>query len=183
MLRHAFAVLLALSSATAAPADPPQIPVCSAPFGRLLADSVFRAYPVREAPRRTKWAAPSVKTGQARLYRTVIREEAKLGPDFAGHYKLVRIGCGAATVCVAMLDAATGKVSFPPKLKSATALLFDTGRIDVEILNYRRNSRLLIVAGSPNEDERRTGLSYYLWSAGELRLVRFVPAATLCGMP
>lgn len=182
MLRPALALLLALSSATAAPADPPQIPVCSAPFGRLLADSVFRAYPVREAPRRTSWAAPSVNTGQARLYRTVIREEAKLGPDFAGHYKLVRIGCGAATTCIAIADAATGKVTFPPNLRVATALLFDTGQVNVETLNYRRNSRLLIVAGSPNEDERRTGLSYYLWGAGKLRLVRFVPAATLCRM-
>jgi hypothetical protein len=92
----------------------------------------------------------------------------------------VRIGCGAATACVAIVDANTGHVVFPPNLKSATALLMDTGKTDVEALNYKLGSRLLIVAGTPNEDEKKDGLSYYLWDAGKLRLIRHVPVDVLC---
>lgn len=158
----------------------PREPVCPAPFGRLLGDAVFRAYPAEKSPPLRRIVLPATQTGRAHLYRTVIRDEARRGPDFAGHYTLVRIGCGAATVCVAIADAATGKVYFPANLKSATALLFYTGKVDVRPLNFRRNSRLLIVAGSPNEEERRAGLSYFEWRGERLRLVRFIRAAELC---
>ena len=74
----------------------------------------------------------------------------------------------------------TGQVYFPPNLRSATALLMDTGRADVDRLNYRADSRLLIVVGLPNEDQKQEGMSYYLWEAGKLRLIRFVPASQFC---
>lgn len=105
------------------------------------------------------------------------------GPNFAGHYTIIPIGCGAATVCVAIADAATGHVYFPPELRSAEALLVDTGGVEVETLNFRPDSRLLIVAGSPNEQPRRAGISYYVWRSGRLSLIRYTPAAALCGLP
>jgi hypothetical protein len=165
------------SGAKAQPTDEP----CRAPFDKLLAAEVFNHYPATPLPGHFRPIPPMVKTGQAHTYRTVIRDEAKSGPNFAGHYTLARIGCGAATTCLAIVDAATGRVYFPPSLGSATALLMDTGQQpDLETLNYRLDSRLLVVAGEPNEDEKRAGMSYYLWDAGKLRLIRFVPGATLC---
>ena len=56
----------------------------------------------------------------------------------------------------------------------------DTGDLDVETLNYRKDSRLLIVVGTPNENPKNEGMSYYLWQSGKLTLTRFVPKAKLC---
>ena len=154
---------------------------CPAPFASLLSDKVFGDHAVA-APKMRPVAA-DVRAGQAHLYRTVIREAARSGPDFAGHYTIIRIGCGAATICVAIADAQTGKIYFPPELRSATALLVDTGAMEVATLNYRRNSRLLVVIGLPNEDPKKAGASYYLWRAGKLSLLHFTPAAKLCSLP
>ncbi|WKU18321.1 hypothetical protein [Advenella alkanexedens] len=43
-------------------------------------------------------------------YRTRIREEMKTGPNFAGHYAIVVIGCGTACRFAFMGDVANGQV-------------------------------------------------------------------------
>jgi hypothetical protein len=158
-----------------------EIPVCSAPFDRLLGDEVFNAQPVPPPPTAIRPAAPIVKHGRAHLYRTLLREDAKQAPNFAGHYTLIRIGCGAATVCPAIMDAETGQVFFPPELNSAEALLMDTGDVDLETLNYRLDSRVLVVAGTANENLGQAGFYYYAWRDNRLTLFRFLPAAEVCG--
>lgn len=160
----------------------PQMPMskCYAPFSKLLSDDVFRAHAVRVIHKVVKPASPNVESGKAHLYRTVIREEASLGPNFAGHYTIIRIGCGAATTCLAIADAENGNVYFPPELKTVEALLVDTGAVNVETLNYRWNSSLLVVVGAPDEKQGRAGISYYIWHADVLKLIRFIPAAELC---
>jgi len=155
---------------------------CPAPFAGLLSDEVFGGYGVKMPSETSPAHMPDVRTGTAYLYRTVIREGAKRGSDFAGHYRAIRIGCGAATVCLAIADTQNGKVYFPAELERATALLVDTGT-DVDTLNYRRNSRLLVVVGLPNEEPARAGMSYYTWRSGKLSLIRFTPAAKLCSLP
>ena len=156
---------------------------CPASFAALLSARTFGDYAVKLPAGRLKPVAPDVRVGQTHLYRTAIRAAAKAGPDFAGHYTVIRIGCGAATICVAIADTQTGKIYFPSALRNATALLVDTLGADVDTLNYRRNSRLLIVIGSPNENPKRAGVSYYVWRSGELSLLRFTPAAALCSLP
>jgi len=154
---------------------------CPAPFAALLSDKIFDRYPVVVS--RSKPVPPHVLEGAAHTYRTVIRDQAREGPNFAGHYTLIQIGCGAATSCVAIADATTGRVYFPPNLRSASSLERDTGSFDLERLNYRIDSRLLIVAGVANEDEKTEGMTTYLWDGGKLRVLRSVPAATLCKTP
>ena len=158
-------------------------PVCTAPFNKILSDSVFNNYAIHLTSKIVSPSPPNVKSGRAHLYHTVINDEAKLGPNFADHYTIIGIGCGAATTCLAIADAKDGDVYFPPNLKSAEALLVDTGKINVETMNYRRDSRLLIVVGSPNEKIDRAGISYYIWQSKKLNLIRFIPASTLCGLP
>ena len=47
-------------------------------------------------------------------YRTRISEEMKTGPNFAGHYALVIIGCGTACRFAYVADVSTGQVyDFP----------------------------------------------------------------------
>ena len=160
------------------------IPPCPAPWATLVSDRVFSHYPVKTVAPRKLPAVPDVRIGQAHFYRTAIRQAAKNGPDFAGHYVIVQIGCGAATACLAIADTLTGRVFFPPKLGAATALLVDTPDDEkFSTLNYRRSSRLLILVGTPNEDPNTEGMSYYVWRANRLRLVRFIPTTKLCSMP
>lgn len=182
-----FALTIGFSIAllcTPHPGDTAQgsVPACPARFSTLLADSIFRGYAVRATTRVPRLVEPNVRSGRARLYRTRIREGAAQGPNFAGHYTIIPIGCGAATVCVAIVDATTGHVYFPPGLSSAEALIVDTAGLNLETLNFRRGSSLLIVVGSPNEQRRRAGISYYTWRSDRLDLIRFIPVAQLCGL-
>jgi hypothetical protein len=171
--------LLAIGAASAAIADD-DYPRCTASFDSLLADKVFARYPARLSVVGLQPHAPDVRSGMPHLYRTVLREEVKGEPNFAGHYILIRIGCGAATGCPAITDTKTGKVYFPPALKAATALLVDTGDTRVQTLNFRKDSRLLVLFGTPNEDSKKDGMSFYVWRSNRLTLVRFVPLAKLC---
>lgn len=176
-------VFLALLAITLGSGAQSQMPVrrCPAPFAQMLSDKTFSAYAVKAPARGSRPVPADVRTGEAHLFRTVIREGAKRGPDFAGHYTLIPIGCGSATTCIAIADAQTGKIYFPPELKSATSLMVETG--DIERINYRRNSRLLIVIGYVNENPKSAGASYFLWRSGKLSLVRFTPAYRLCSLP
>ena len=53
---------------------------------------------------------PVIKTAEARRFRTMIREAAAKGPNFAGHFTVAEWGCGAGCVSVAIIDAATGSI-------------------------------------------------------------------------
>ncbi|MET0308848.1 MAG: hypothetical protein ABW023_09095 [Sphingomonas sp.] len=146
---------------------------------QLLSSAGFRHYPAKAS--RGPWRAPDVRRGTARLFRTRLREDSRGAPDFAGHYKIVQIGCGAGTVCPAIVDKATGHVDFVPAFRSVGWVLSDfAGAGDIERLTYRRNSRLLVLFGMRNEDERTSGVTLYDWRAGKPHLVRFVPAERLC---
>jgi len=158
-----------------------ETPVCSAPFDALLGKEVFDTQAVPTPAMTTTPTAPIVKHGMARLFRTVLREGAKQPPNFAGHYTIIEIGCGAGTRCPAILDAETGKVFFPPELKVAEALMMDTGPGDFETLNYRLDSRLLVVVGTANENYGQEGVYSYVWRDERLTLFRFLPAAEICG--
>lgn len=49
-----------------------------------------------------------------RTFRTRIENGMKDGPNFAGHYSLIEIGCGASCRFVILIDANTGKqLDFP----------------------------------------------------------------------
>lgn len=155
--------------------------VCSAPFDTLLGKEVFDAQPVPAPATTAKPAAPIVTHGMARLYRTRLREGAQEEPNFAGHYTIIEIGCGAGARCPAIMDAQTGKVFFPPELKVAEALLMDVGHADFETLNYRLDSRVLVVVGTANENLGAEGIYYYVWRDDRLTLFRFLPTAKICG--
>lgn len=68
---------------------------------------------------------------EARRFRTMLREGAAKGPNFAGHDTVVTWGCGTACQMAAVVDAGDGKVSFAPFTTSMGA-------------SYRLDSRLFI---------------------------------------
>ena len=117
-----------------------------------------------------KPAPVKLLTAEARRYRTVIRETAREGPNFAGHFTIVTWGCGAGCVQFAIVDAKTGIV-YSPRFYVAARTHFDeeTDQPD-EPLQFRIDSRLLIISGSPNE--KNEGVYYYSWDGKRLALIK-----------
>ena len=115
----------------------------------------------------------------AREYRTVIRSQMRLGPNFAGHYSVVVWGCGSTCAMFAVVDVNTGRVITAPSTQSVsgTSIAADNflteGFSDGEwwAFRYRKDSRLLILVGTINEDDERTGAFYYVLTNNRLKLV------------
>jgi hypothetical protein len=102
---------------------------------------------------------------QARMFRTKLREGASAGPNFAGHYTVVKWGCGTECVQIAIVDAKSGEVCFP--LRRA-GISYD----------YRNDSNLLVVNPPKDMEEAYgsnrpsyTASEYYLWEHNRLRII------------
>ena len=102
-------------------------------------------------------------------YATRIREAGRQKPNFAGHYVLASWGCGASCVSTVAIDAKTGRVTWLP----FTVCCWD---VDVqEPIEFRRDSRLLVVHGSRNE--KGSGTYYYALDKDKFKLVKAVEKA------
>ena len=118
----------------------------------------------------TNPALPRIEGRAAKLYRTQIRRAARKSPDFAGHFRVARWGCGTCCQQFAIVDLRTGKVSFPGftvscGLNPREPLQREAG------LFYRADSRLFIVSGIRREGTA-AGVWYYEWRNGGLTLVK-----------
>jgi hypothetical protein len=105
---------------------------------------------------------------QARLYRTQLRRQAAEGPNFAGHYKIAIWGCGSSCAAFAIVDSQSGHVYFPPELPYVTWTGYEGTNFG---LQYRIDSKLLVLHGSP-EEKPQIGTFYYVWQTNSLRLIR-----------
>lgn len=108
---------------------------------------------------------------QARMYRTVLRNEMKKGVNFAGHYTVVVWGCGTSCQSFAIVDQISGRVYFTKELSLVSYTDYwenDYG------LNYRPDSRLLVVNGRPDED-KDNGRYFYEWKGNRLKLIKMIP--------
>src|SRR5947207_2314439 len=121
-----------------------------------------------------KPAAVKLTSAQARRYRTMIREGAKVGPNFAGHYTLVQWGCGAGCVQFAVVDAKTGVVYMPTFYVGPLPLVEGANGEPAEPLQFQLDSKLVIVSGAPNEKDE--GVYYYKWDGERLRLLSKTPS-------
>ncbi len=155
----------------------------------------FEDFPVREvfdhAPH-----PPILTTPEQRLFRTRIREgvekgwgawingewgkeQNRPGPNFAGHYIVIVWGCGSGCIRMAVSDAETGTVFMPPISEGRFALpmlVFPDTAGRAADLQYRRNSRLMIIRATPHADRRGAVpyTFYYLWEGGRWTLLRQV---------
>jgi hypothetical protein len=91
---------------------------------------------------------------KSRQYATMLREAAGRKPNFAGHYVFASWGCGASCIMSAAIDTKTGVVVWLP----FTVCCWDVSV--AEPIEFRLNSRLLIVHGSRNE----TGSGVYFYA-------------------
>ena len=105
---------------------------------------------------------------EARHYRTELRRQAAEGADFAGHYKIAIWGCGSSCAQFAIVDSQSGRVYFPRELSYYTWADYDGTNFG---LQYRLDSKLLVLHGSPAE-EPQVGAFYYVWQTNSLLLIR-----------
>ena len=127
----------------------------------------FGDYPVAEKFN-GRVAPVKISGSQARKFRSALKEDAKVGVNFAGHYIISTWGCGTDCRELAIIDARTGAVYFTPSL---LLVVGEMGQNE-DRLQFRKNSRLLIIVGSRNEEGN--GKYFYLWKNNRLQLIRTV---------
>ncbi len=127
-------------------------------------------------------APVKIEGKEARMFRTVLRDGAKNGPDFAGHYTVVVWGCGADSFSLAVIDARNGKVYFPPFRCITLAGGYDALSIEGKAVDnpaYRKSSKLLIFAGAedtPSLDPRDRSVQFWVFQDGRFKLIYSIPA-------
>ncbi len=113
----------------------------------------------------------------ARRFRTNLRNAAKEGVNFAGHYILTTWGCGTNCSMSAIIDARNGKVFFPGELEG-TIFGFCDLPADTEPIVYKADSRLLVLngfkGGDFNKKDGRCGIYYLEWTGTRFKQVKFV---------
>lgn len=114
-----------------------------------------------------KNAAPKI-TDEWRSFRRRIREGASHTPNFSGSYRIVEWGCDSDCVRFALIDLKTGVIYGPP-FDSLWLDAFATHGWRGKGLEYRNNSRLLVVDGCPTE---KCATYFYEWTGSKFRLVQ-----------
>ncbi len=153
--------------------------LASLSFGQRARSLAFEGYPVI-VERKTAKAIDFRNSPGASSFRTRLREAISVGSvNFAGRYIITGWGCGTGCSQMAVIDAKTGRVFFPDQLAGVSAW-FGTLDDDYEVYSYKKDSRLLIVQGTPGPMEggdsaQKSGTYYYEWRANRLRLIKFVP--------
>ena len=103
-------------------------------------------------------------------------------PNFAGHYRLVYWGCGASCAMFAVLNLKTGKVITTKEFATVLGTHLDADDFLPGTLSdgwgfrYKIDSSLLVVLGTPDEDESRAGAYYFALQGDELHLVHTTSA-------
>ncbi len=162
------------------------------------ADELYGLADIMDAPRFEDYTVPAEKldrpanpvlaTRDAREFRTMLRQAAVKGPNFAGHFTVAVWGCGSACTDFGIIDVKSGRVFFAPDLRGISTFRVvepDSQEPEYNGLRFRTGSRLLVVLGAPREDEARDGVAFYEWTGTELKLLRFVSRsqilAAACG--
>jgi hypothetical protein len=156
------------------------------PTALLLAFSSI-GFTQSSTPTFTQYAAEveTVKPTQVNLkshkyansYRTNLRNAAKEGVNFAGHYILTTWGCGTNCSQTAIIDARNGQVFFPEELGGSISGFCELSD-DTEPIVYEADSRLLVLSGYKNGDldkkDGRCGIYYLEWTGTKFKQVQFV---------
>jgi hypothetical protein len=122
----------------------------------------FEQYKVRKIYR-GKPAVPVLRTPADREYRTRIRKGAKAGPNFAGHYTVIDIGCGTECASFVIVDAASGRV-FSGAQKEYTCAP-----------TYKVDSRLLTTDVCTGAIRRGCNRAFWEWTGAELKFLTRIP--------
>ncbi|MFL6207936.1 MAG: hypothetical protein ACJ74W_03760 [Pyrinomonadaceae bacterium] len=114
----------------------------------------------------------------------MIREAAKVGANFPGHYAVIGWSCGMICINLTVVDVRTSKIYNTPFLGIADGpgcpdRFYDDER---RLVYIRPDSRLLILRGAPEDYDAGGGgfhdspcsTRYYVWRKHRLVLLREV---------
>lgn len=123
-----------------------------------------------------KSKAPNLRTHKdAKLFRTALRNAAKEGVNFGGHFVLTNWGCGASCQVGAIIDAKTGEVFFPNQLQGFWSQDWN-GK--PEAFGFQQNSRLLMFLGFEpgdyNGQRQLYGYHIYRWTGRSLKKIKYI---------
>ena len=127
----------------------------------------FEDYPVKEIYR-GRVAPVILDTHRARMFRTRLREDSRTGTNFAGHYTVVFWGCGTGCAQLAVVDARTGRVYWPPL--DYVDIPGSDEEDPARHPNFRPDSKLLVLTHN-HYDGNHTAY-YYLFDKNRFRLLR-----------
>jgi hypothetical protein len=159
----------------------------------------FEDFPVKEIFTGVP-AAPKITTPLQRRYRTRIREgvakgvgvhlngnyQDHPGPNFAGHMIAITWGCGVPCLMMALVDARTGTIHYLPMTAEGVGvrsfhvpLLVPELMPQVAEMEFRLDSKLMIVQATPHQDERAipplSYTYYFLLQDDHWKLLRKIP--------
>jgi hypothetical protein len=168
----------------------------------LLTVAAFAATASAQTPPKfSAYAAKSVKVKSitvdlkshkdARMFRTNLRNAAKQGVNFAGHFVLTGWGCGTNCSQWAIIDARNGKVYFPKELAGAASGFCELPKDSLpsdapkqeepeypDVVIYKANSRLVAVngytGGGLDSDDPECGSYFLEWTGTKFRQVKFI---------
>src|SRR5260370_14313188 len=113
----------------------------------------FEDFLVSEAWQRTV-APVKIMSRSEHLYRTRLTNAGKEPPNFAGHYRYVQWGCGSECISGAVIDLRTGEVFSPPLATHSIHSSVCESAYDNSGVEFRLDSRLMIVGCGLNYSER-----------------------------
>ncbi len=133
-------------------------------------------------PTKTEAGNPSAKLDLtsnpiAKRYRTVLRLAMTEGANFAGHYRMSVWGCGTSCAMFAVVNLNTGKVITATQIAVVIGNNLDADDFmpgpnsDDWGFRFRIDSNLLVVLGTPDEDESRSGAYYFALRGERLHLI------------
>jgi hypothetical protein len=129
----------------------------------------FTDYPVREVYKGR--VAPVILDGRrARMFRSRLREDSRGGVNFAGHYTAVFWGCGTGCAQMAVVDAKTGRVYWPPLDYIDIPAAPEDAAIPHP--NFRPDSKLLVLTRARYDGRGSYTAYYYLFDKNRFRLLR-----------
>ncbi|SEE40833.1 hypothetical protein SAMN05519104_6023 [Rhizobiales bacterium GAS188] len=127
----------------------------------------YRDYPVARTYHGAN--APVALTKQTMQFQTRLRVAAKEEPNFAGNYVLEYWGCGTTCLMGAVIDVATGEITWLP-FTICCAMSVDPG---FQAINFKPNSRLVVFAGLRNE-QQPMGAHFYWFDGREFHFITTV---------
>jgi len=106
------------------------------------------------------------------------------GPNFGGSLIVIQWGCGAPCIRMAIVDARSGDLHYPPiSLDGVGARSFDLPLLTIHgfvpqnpEVQFRLNSKLMIIKATPSRSGRGPSYTFYfLWQGNRWSLLRKVP--------
>jgi len=94
------------------------------------------------------------------------------GPNFAGHYFVIRWGCGSDCLMMAIIDAKTGKVYSPPLSGAGTELYVPMDTLGDREIDFEPQSSRMILRNACKVARSECGVYYFNWKDDRFTLVK-----------